>query len=95
MLGPRQRPHVRADGSSRRAVAARAAILFVDVCSSGTLSRRLPTARYFRLIQALMTAVDEVLARHDGVVGKHVGDGATGFFLADELGSESATRAPP
>lgn len=68
-----------------------AAILFVDVCSSGALSRRLPTARYFRLIQAVMTAVDEVLARHDGVVGKHVGDGATGFFLDDELGSDSAT----
>ena len=68
-----------------------AAILFVDVCSSGTLSRRLPTARYFTLIQAVMTAVDEVLGRHEGIVGKHVGDGATGFFLSDDLGSDSAT----
>ena len=68
-----------------------AAILFVDVCSSATLSRRLPTATYFALIQAMMTAVDDVLARHRGVVGKHVGDGATGFFLCEELGSESAT----
>jgi class 3 adenylate cyclase len=68
-----------------------AAILFVDVCSSGTLSRRLPTARYFSLIQAVMTAVDEVLASHEGIVGKHVGDGATGFFLSDDLGSDSAT----
>ena len=68
-----------------------AAILFVDVCSSGTLSRRLPTARYFSLIQAVMTAVDEVLARHEGIVGKHVGDGATGFFLGEDLGSDSGT----
>jgi class 3 adenylate cyclase len=68
-----------------------AAILFVDVCSSGTLSRRLPTARYFSLIQAVMTAVDEVLGRHHGIVGKHVGDGATGFFLSDDLGSDSST----
>ena len=68
-----------------------AAILFVDVCSSGTLSRRLPTARYFSLIQSVMTAVDAVLASNEGIVGKHVGDGATGFFLADDLGSDSAT----
>ena len=68
-----------------------AAILFVDICSSGALARRLPTASYFALIQAIMTAVDEVLARHQGVVGKHVGDGATGFFLSDDLGSDSAT----
>lgn len=68
-----------------------AAILFVDICSSGALSRRLPTAQYFELIQSVMTAVDEVLARHEGIVGKHVGDGATGFFLSDDLGSDSAT----
>ena len=68
-----------------------AAILFLDLCSSGALSRRLPTARYFSLIQAVMTAVDEVLARHEGIVGKHVGDGATGFFLSGDLGSDSAT----
>ena len=68
-----------------------AAILFVDVCSSARLSRRLPTATYFRLIQAIMTAVDDVLARHRGVIGKHVGDGATGFFLSEDFASESAT----
>jgi class 3 adenylate cyclase len=68
-----------------------AAILFVDVCSSARLSRRLPTATYFSLIQTIMTAVDDVLARHRGVIGKHVGDGATGFFLSEDFGSESAT----
>ena len=68
-----------------------AAILFMDICSSGALSRRLPTARYFSLVQAVMTAVDQVLGRHRGIIGKHVGDGATGFFLSDDLGSDSAT----
>lgn len=68
-----------------------AAILFVDVCSSARLSRRLPTATYFSVIQTIMTAVDDVLARHQGVIGKHVGDGATGFFLSEDFGSESAT----
>jgi class 3 adenylate cyclase len=68
-----------------------AAILFVDICSSGALSRRLPTGRYFSLVQAVMTAIDQVLGRHRGIVGKHVGDGATGFFLSDDLGSDSTT----
>jgi class 3 adenylate cyclase len=41
--------------------------------------------------QAVMTAADDVLAGHQGIVGKHVGDGATGFFLSEDLGSDSAT----
>jgi class 3 adenylate cyclase len=67
-----------------------AAILFVDLCSSSALSRRLPTSAYFRLVRAIMTGVDQVIASHGGIVGKHVGDGATGFFLSDDLGSDSA-----
>jgi class 3 adenylate cyclase len=71
-----------------------AAILFVDLCSSTALSRRLPTSAYFQLVRAIMTRVDQVIASHGGIVGKHVGDGATGFFLSDDLGSNSgAARA--
>jgi len=68
----------------------RAAILFADLQSSAALSRRLPSAIYFRLIRAMTTATDEVIIKRRGVVGKHAGDGATAFFLADELGSASA-----
>jgi len=71
-----------------------AAILFADLQASGPLSRRLPSATYFGLIRALTTAIDDVVGRCGGVVGKHAGDGVTAFFLADEVGSPSrAARA--
>ena len=67
-----------------------AAILFADLQASGTLSRRLPSAGYFRLIRSLTTAIDEVIGEFGGIVGKHAGDGVTAFFLVDDLGSPSA-----
>lgn len=67
-----------------------AAILFADLQSSGPLSRRLPSASYFSLIRALTTAIDEVVGKFGGVVGKHAGDGVTAFFLAGDAGSPSA-----
>jgi len=71
-----------------------AAILFADVQDSGLVSKRLPSASYFRLLRGLITAIDDVIGRFGGVVGKHAGDGATAFFIADDLGSRSgAVRA--
>ena len=71
-----------------------AAILFADLQMSGTLSRRLPSAAYFKLVRAITTAIDDVVVRHRGIVGKHAGDGVTAFFLADDHGSTSgAARA--
>ena len=71
-----------------------AAILFCDLQGSGMLSRKLPTAEYFRLVRELWTAIDATVAEHSGVVGKHAGDGAAAFFLADDLGGDSgAARA--
>jgi class 3 adenylate cyclase len=69
------------------------AVMFADLQSSADLSRRLPTSAYFSLIQAITTAVDQAVADMRGIVGKHAGDGVTGFFLAEELGSsEDAAR---
>ena len=68
----------------------RAAILFADLQSSTDLSRRLPSAAYFRLIRAATTAIDEVIVRRLGIVGKHAGDGVTAFFLEEDLGGVSA-----
>jgi class 3 adenylate cyclase len=68
-----------------------AAILFADLQSSGVLSRRLPSAVYFSLVRALVTAIDRVVIDQQGVVGRHAGDGATSFFLTDDLGSPSAS----
>ena len=68
----------------------KAAILFADLQASSVLSRRLPSAAYFKLVRSITTAIDGVIARHSGIVGKHAGDGATAFFLSDHLGSDSA-----
>jgi class 3 adenylate cyclase len=65
-------------------------VLFVDIDSSATLSRRLPTRAYFELIRAVTTAVDDMVAERRGIVGKHAGDGASAFFLASDLGGDSA-----
>lgn len=66
------------------------AILFADLQASGSLSRRLSSAVYFRLIRELTTAIDAAVGEFGGVVGKHAGDGVTAFFLTGELGSPSA-----
>ena len=66
-----------------------AAILFVDLERSGVLSRRLPSATYFQLIRTITSEIDRIVSAAGGVVGRHAGDGASAFFLADEAGSAS------
>ncbi|MDQ3963407.1 MAG: adenylate/guanylate cyclase domain-containing protein [Actinomycetota bacterium] len=70
-----------------------AAILFCDIVGSTDLSRQLPSAAYFKLIRRLWTGIDRGVARSRGVIGKHAGDGASAFFLVDDLGSPSAAAA--
>jgi class 3 adenylate cyclase len=70
-----------------------AAILFCDLSSSGRLSRQLPSAAYFKMVRRLWTGMDAVIAEEKGIVGKHAGDGASAFFLVDDLGSSSAASA--
>ena len=67
-----------------------AAVLFADLEDSGAVSRRLPSAVYFELIRELVTAIDDAVVARRGLIGKHIGDGVTAFFLADEHGSRSA-----
>jgi class 3 adenylate cyclase len=66
-----------------------AAILFCDLHGSTELARTLPTSEYFRLIRRLWTGIDALVANEQGIVGKHAGDGASAFFLVDDLGSKS------
>jgi class 3 adenylate cyclase len=66
-----------------------AAILFADLEGSGTLSRRLASPVYFRLIRDIRSALDAAVAECGGIVGKHAGDGASAFFLSYQLESES------
>jgi class 3 adenylate cyclase len=67
-----------------------AAILFADLQASAGLARRLSTATYFSLLRSLLTSLDATVIERGGIVGKHAGDGATAFFLVDDLGSPSA-----
>jgi class 3 adenylate cyclase len=71
----------------------KAAVLFADLQASSALSRRLPSAAYFKLIRAITTAMDECIIEEGGIVGKHAGDGVTAFFLSEDLGSESAAAS--
>lgn len=70
-----------------------AAIMFCDVVGSTEISRKLSSAAYFKLIRKLWSAIDDVVARNLGIVGKHAGDGASAFFLVEDLGSSSATAS--
>jgi class 3 adenylate cyclase len=68
-----------------------AGILFADLEASGDLSRRLPSRGYFDLIRSLTDLIDSSVIAHEGIVGKHAGDGGSALFLtADFDGSESA-----
>jgi class 3 adenylate cyclase len=69
------------------------AIVFADLEGSGALSRKLPTAAYFDVIRTLTAAFDASIADHFGIIGKHVGDGWTGFILAADTGGPSAAAA--
>lgn len=68
-----------------------AGILFADLEASGALSRRLSSRGYFDLVRAMTDLIDRSVVAHDGIVGKHAGDGGSALFLAADHGSESAT----
>jgi class 3 adenylate cyclase len=72
-----------------------AAIMFADLEGSTSLARQLPSATYFRFISSLTLALDEVILSHDGLIGKHSGDGVSAFFISEEHGgaASAATRA--
>jgi class 3 adenylate cyclase len=69
------------------------AVLFADIQASSRLARHISTAGYFELIRGFTTAVDEIVIRHSGIVGRHAGDGVTAFFLADQVGGTAAACA--
>lgn len=68
-----------------------AGVLFADLEASGELSRRLSSRGYFELIRDLTDLIDSSVIAHDGIVGKHAGDGGSALFPTTEFaGSESA-----
>jgi class 3 adenylate cyclase len=67
-----------------------AAVLFCDLEDSGVHSRKLSSTAYFAMIRDLTTAIDGAVIECGGIVGKHVGDGVSAFFLAEQAGGEGA-----
>ena len=67
-----------------------AAILFADLEASSPLAKRLSTASYFALGRRMARAADQCVIDAGGLTGRHVGDGVVAFFLAENMGSESA-----
>ncbi len=67
-----------------------AAILFADLESSGVHSRHLSSRGYFDLIRCLTDLIDTAVVAHDGITGKHAGDGGSALFVAADFDSESA-----
>jgi class 3 adenylate cyclase len=45
------------------------------------------------MVRRLWMGIDAAVAEHTGIVGKHAGDGASAFFLVDDLGSPSAAAS--
>jgi class 3 adenylate cyclase len=70
-----------------------AAILFADLEGSSSLARRSSTERYFALGRRMTRAADRCVVEAGGITGRHVGDGVVAFFVAENLGSESAAAA--
>jgi class 3 adenylate cyclase len=66
------------------------AILMADLEASSPLARRLSSAQYFAFGRRLVRAADRCIIDAGGIVGRHAGDGAVAFFLAETAGSESA-----
>lgn len=69
------------------------AIMFGDLEASTSLARRLPSSIYFELIRSLSREVDRIVVDAGGVIGKHVGDGVTAFFLSETQGGSDADAA--
>jgi class 3 adenylate cyclase len=67
-----------------------AAVLFADLEGSAQLSKRMPTAAYFTLVRRMTRAADKCVIDAGGLVGRHIGDGVTAFFVAETGESESA-----
>jgi class 3 adenylate cyclase len=70
-----------------------AAVLFADLEASSPLARRLSTASYFVLGRRMARAADQCIINAGGLTGRHAGDGIVAFFLAENLGSESAAAS--
>ena len=56
-------------------------ILVADIQDSVKICAELPPEEYFQLVNALYKAVGESFEKHNGIYGKHAGDGMLYYFI--------------
>ncbi len=69
------------------------ALLFCDLADSTGTSRSMSSSAYFALLSRWSRAVDDAAVRCGGIVGKHVGDGVSVFFVLDHFDDEETCAA--
>ena len=68
-------------------------VLFCDVRGFTAVARRLSAPALVALLNELMTALSEVVFRHDGVLDKYIGDAVMAFWNAPQAQADHARRA--
>ncbi len=58
------------------------AVLVADLQNSVKISADLPPDEYFKLITEIWARLEEPFRKHQGTMGKHIGDGVVRYFLA-------------
>lgn len=71
----------------------RCAVLFADLEQSVALSRSMSSGAYFNLLSRWSCVVDNAVIVGGGIVGKHVGDGVTGFFVSQHFDDDAECAA--
>ena len=63
------------------------AVLVMDLEHASQIWAELPAEEYFELVNQIWSTVDPIFRRHQGMHGKHAGDGLSGYFFPRPGGS--------
>jgi class 3 adenylate cyclase len=88
---PAPKPVPRTDAERRQLT-----IMFCDLVGSSELAVRLDPEDLRRVIGAYHNCIKEIIARHQGIIARYMGDGVLAYFgypQAHEHDAEQATRA--
>ncbi len=80
-------------GADVRGAEVELSMLFADVRGSSKLARQMPALEFTHLMDRFYRTSSQVLADHDAIVEKFVGDEVVGLFLPFMTGPDHVTRA--